>query len=460
MSNVGRNDPCPCGSGKKYKHCHWQTDEGTFSESGRALRVHDLDRQLVERLVHFAFREIGRQWFEDLIRNLDVEFDERMAQLVVPCAVYEWESGSGRVVSRFLQSSPRGLSERERGWLDAQQRSWLSIWEVQSVTPGVSISVRDLLTGEERRVLEQRGSQTLSPRDGVLGRIVDFEGFSVFCGTHPRSLPPRPTATAASALRKALGSRSKTVPVDRMRAKVRLEAWIRVWDEVVRHHDIQMTKLPQLHNTDGDPLLLTEDRFDFDAADRPRIEAVLAEMAEPDGDEAGARAERAFVFEKPGNAMHKSWDNTIVGRAVVRERSLIVETNSIRRADDLRAQIERRLQSLVRHRVRSHQDPAADLERGRNRDAASLVEKREPPTPEMIEAVRDFKRKHYESWLDTPLPALGGVTPRTAATEPRKRKALVLLLKELENGESRFPADERVDVTKLWDDLGIRDADR
>jgi len=21
-SSVGRNDPCPCGSGKKYKHCH------------------------------------------------------------------------------------------------------------------------------------------------------------------------------------------------------------------------------------------------------------------------------------------------------------------------------------------------------------------------------------------------------------------------------------------------------
>ena len=20
---VGRNDPCPCGSGKKFKHCHW-----------------------------------------------------------------------------------------------------------------------------------------------------------------------------------------------------------------------------------------------------------------------------------------------------------------------------------------------------------------------------------------------------------------------------------------------------
>lgn len=23
MADIGRNDPCPCGSGKKYKYCHW-----------------------------------------------------------------------------------------------------------------------------------------------------------------------------------------------------------------------------------------------------------------------------------------------------------------------------------------------------------------------------------------------------------------------------------------------------
>lgn len=25
MKHVGRNDPCPCGSGKKFKHCHWRS---------------------------------------------------------------------------------------------------------------------------------------------------------------------------------------------------------------------------------------------------------------------------------------------------------------------------------------------------------------------------------------------------------------------------------------------------
>jgi uncharacterized protein YecA (UPF0149 family) len=28
MPKVGRNDPCPCGSGKKYKKCHMLIDEG------------------------------------------------------------------------------------------------------------------------------------------------------------------------------------------------------------------------------------------------------------------------------------------------------------------------------------------------------------------------------------------------------------------------------------------------
>ena len=26
VPRVGRNDPCPCGSGKKYKHCHGRLD--------------------------------------------------------------------------------------------------------------------------------------------------------------------------------------------------------------------------------------------------------------------------------------------------------------------------------------------------------------------------------------------------------------------------------------------------
>ncbi len=33
LPRVGRNDPCPCGSGKKYKKCHMLTDEGVESRT-------------------------------------------------------------------------------------------------------------------------------------------------------------------------------------------------------------------------------------------------------------------------------------------------------------------------------------------------------------------------------------------------------------------------------------------
>ncbi|WP_044302652.1 SEC-C metal-binding domain-containing protein [Rhodopirellula sallentina] len=35
MRNVGRNSPCPCGSGKKYKQCHLHQNEQSIQEAGK-----------------------------------------------------------------------------------------------------------------------------------------------------------------------------------------------------------------------------------------------------------------------------------------------------------------------------------------------------------------------------------------------------------------------------------------
>jgi preprotein translocase subunit SecA len=36
---VGRNDPCPCGSGKKYKHCHMRQDQAAAKKTAKRRRV-------------------------------------------------------------------------------------------------------------------------------------------------------------------------------------------------------------------------------------------------------------------------------------------------------------------------------------------------------------------------------------------------------------------------------------
>jgi hypothetical protein len=39
LRTTGRNDDCPCGSGKKYKKCHLAEDEGASTATLKALEV-------------------------------------------------------------------------------------------------------------------------------------------------------------------------------------------------------------------------------------------------------------------------------------------------------------------------------------------------------------------------------------------------------------------------------------
>ena len=40
MAKIGRNQPCPCGSGRKYKRCCWQRDRGAPVPATPAVSPH------------------------------------------------------------------------------------------------------------------------------------------------------------------------------------------------------------------------------------------------------------------------------------------------------------------------------------------------------------------------------------------------------------------------------------
>jgi len=39
LKNTKRNDPCPCGSGRKYKKCHLETDEAAQHAATQAAKA-------------------------------------------------------------------------------------------------------------------------------------------------------------------------------------------------------------------------------------------------------------------------------------------------------------------------------------------------------------------------------------------------------------------------------------
>ena len=439
---AGRNEPCPCGSGRKYKKCHLPADDAEHASLQATAPTHALDERLVNRLCRFALREFGEAW-ED--HEHDFADPDEAIQLARPWSVYCFEVDGRTVVDAYLDARGRHCSREERRWLDAQRAAWLSVWEVEAVDPGKTLTLHDLLSGERRTVRETRGSKTLVPRDALLTRVVDHDGVSLLCGVHQRPLPPFDTAEVVRRARGRL-RRRRAVPVERLRGAVFGRNLIRYWEEAVEDLDARSAMPPDLRNRDGDPVLLTVDHFEVARGAMTAIAAGIAEME--DAHQEGADDDSTvYVFLRPDDPARPQGEQTIIGRVRMDATALRIETNSRARADALRERIEAACGSRVRHRAREHTDPLA-LAKGPRKPRPA------PASPEEENLLAEFKARHYADWIDQPLPALNQKTPRECARTAAGRRAVDLLLKEMEHKEQRAPG-ARFDFSTIRGELGI-----
>ncbi len=480
---VGRNQPCPCGSGKKYKLCCLPkespeardgTRDGQRDGQRDARRsaqrdahrgaqpdaeeapaaVHDLDHRLVERMDRYARSRFGPDW---MARPARIFNDLSMpGALAGPWAFHHHRFDGKPIAEWFLIEQGSRVPEEDLRWLLAQRAAWLSIWEAVEVDPGRGLVLKDLLTGETRSVYEVSASKTLKRRDALLARVVDHRGQSVLCGVYHRSLPPRDAADVVERAQEKLRRKSE-VPIERLRGEAIGRFLIQCWEEAIEEAELRASRPPELRNTDGDPLLFTIDHFAIDSTDRAEVRRRLAaiegmeaesELRDPEPKD----AEQVHVYTRPGNPMHAGWENTVIGRAVVKRNELRVETNSVKRADALRALVETSLGSLIRHRAREHADPLARLREDGPPEKPSAPRQASEEEDQLLLAV---KAKHYADWIDQPIPALGNKTPRAAVRTKAGRQEVDLLLKECENCEARVPAGRRFDFSSIRRELGL-----
>lgn len=446
--SAGRNDPCPCGSGKKYKKCHLDAHRARQAVPAAGESVHDMDSRLVRGIGRFAVDRYGDHWLkvlEDGIRN-----DEAALQLFVPWIAWTADVDRKRIAETFLEQNGAGLSEEERAWFAAQLTAWLSFWEVTHVGPG-RVDVHDLLTGERRSVNEVMGSKSLSTRDTLLARVVDFRGTSYFGGMYGRCLSPLEASDVVATVRGKLRIRKGNVPIERLRDASAGRQMIHWWSDAIARFDERRSNPPVLTNTDGDPLLFVNDSFPFDGKLRREIEQRVSVMDGVDG-VSTEDGETIAVFVRPGNRVHKSWENTVTGRVIVARDTLRIETNSEQRADALRRRVRDACAGLLGEGTRKTESGAEMMRREKERPSPA---KWKPPAPYELEALRQAKEAHYREWLDMPIPLLGGKTPRAATRAKKSREQLDLLLRDIEHREGRLPEGERLDVSRLRTALGM-----
>jgi hypothetical protein len=134
--------------------------------------------------------------------------------------------------------------------------------------------------------------------------------------------------------------------------------------------------------------------------------------------------------------------NTILGRIVLDGPRLTAEVNSAERAEALRHEIDGRLGDSARFKLDEIQDLDAMMDGVDGGDAEGTISKEHEDLmqhPEVQAQVAEMIGKHWESWVDQNIPALGGKTPRKAIKTADGREAVEALLQDAERDRGQDP---------------------
>lgn len=174
---IGRNDPCPCGSGKKYKHCHLDRDGEPASLVDRALAWIDATmgtkaRQAIREHFFAGFGDDEWRYFDP--QNLD---DAEVYRLTVwqfdwlLCEAPLQRHGLSGCGIDLLLAQASGFTAEERQVLQQLRAAPLRVYEVAAVESEEWIHVVDVYARDQspRRIRSARLSEADVVQPSLLG---------------------------------------------------------------------------------------------------------------------------------------------------------------------------------------------------------------------------------------------------------------------------------------------------
>lgn len=423
-TKTGRNAPCPCGSGKKYKKC-CMLRQATTPDELDYRRLSEVYDRLFDRLVQHAERVFGQAavslalhefWLwpdEEEEAELDAERLERNMPLFWPWFLFNWEydpledeieldGPSERTVAElYAQEQGPKLDSFERRFIEAVNRKPYTFYEALEVEPGRRILLQDVLSGSRISVHERAGSHHVKPSDIVFGRAVIIDGIGMIVGLGSYVIPPGRKPMIID-LRAGLKAGGRTVS----------DEVLNEFDSEIRELYLDIDRLlftsPKICNTDGDPMEIHKVVYDIDSAEAAFEKLVslcvttkaseLRKKAERDAEGRIRRAE--IIWDRKGHKGSPGLTNTMLGRIVIDDGRLTAEVNSARRAKTIRRKIEAKLGAGARFRIeeiRSLDGMMNDEELMGRAAARSAEQDALMQNPEVRGHMADIVRKHWES---------------------------------------------------------------
>jgi hypothetical protein len=474
MSEIGRNVPCPCGSGLKYKRCCLRREDEVALDVARAEGVWG-------RMQSWALKRYGDELGESLKEHMDARgigtekrpaMDDDLSLALCWLLIdRELADGGGTLAQRYAELPELAQSERALATRIAQ--SGLGLHRIRDAAPGAWIELENVLSGAKVRVSSPNVSREAVRWHVLLCRVMaGGPGPSLWGGAAFYEPSEEPELLAAleriardrdlgsglaaleEALRVGAGELVCFVPASRGAEPVpytlegdavsmaevswRVRDPASVLEELF--HAPELMAVGEAEDGEGVCFDWVTSRRDL-LARRPTLPvgAICIESgpisASEDGD---------LEFE----------DVTSFGQFTLRGERLKFFGISEARMDASIALVELRLGDLVSHPTRCVRSIEETRSISPANPGGSLTDSR--PTapsgngvPSSVPEQR-FRELIYRRWIDDPNHRLGGLSPRAAAARGWYRNDLEFLLRSLEHHSARDRTDRLPGPEVAW----------
>ncbi|MDE2491028.1 MAG: SEC-C domain-containing protein [Elusimicrobia bacterium] len=164
-SSIGRNDPCPCGSGRKHKKCCLPRVSGDRPRAS-----------LTDRVATYALRatspeELQAAWEEYGETGSVKRPDAGRFGLFMDWFIADRRQGGRTLLQSFEAENGAGLSAEERAELERHKATHTGVYEVVALRPGTGLTVKDIFTGEETKVADVSSSRSAATWDVLVMRL-------------------------------------------------------------------------------------------------------------------------------------------------------------------------------------------------------------------------------------------------------------------------------------------------
>jgi hypothetical protein len=327
----------------------------------------------------------------------------------------------------YLERRKNQLSALEREILQSYARSVLSVYEVQSVDSGKGVEVRDIFADRVCSIVDPAAAKTLCKWDLFYGGLIEILGYHLLGGMPLTIIPQRLRGFTEQNLNEIYHEERENYRNFRdymKRASAEICALV---ENAVRNAERPETPVdPEADKFSQTSLLFRVgdcDAFLKTIEKSPVFKA--SELRKP-GASAPAKVLRFYWLHKEGM---KGPLKNAPGILFLKRDSLVAQCSSAKRAETLRAILEKMFGTIITYRTTIHKSVEKRAEKAPSEGS--------PDSVEGGAIGRETALRPFDNWIDEKIAAIGNITPREAVKTPEGKRRLIDLLKDFENQNER-----------------------